>query len=175
MPEIKLRPLTLDDTSNVVRWRNNDFVRCNLFNQEFLTEQQHIAYFNKSIITGLIKQYIIVTSLTNEDIGTVFFKNVDYKNNKAEVGIFIGEKAFLGGGYGTAALRSSLAIAFLELKMNKVYATIMEENNLSRKLFTKVGFIESGLLLEDYLSNDGYKNIVFMELTAKIYKNHSAR
>ncbi len=171
MAKVSLRPITSEDTANIVRWRNSDSVRVNLYSQGLLTEEQHLNYYEHNIVTGKVFQYVIVAHKDNltTDIGTVFYKNIDAHSNKAEVGIFIGESAFYGGGYGTAALKQSLNIAFTDLGLNKVYATIMEYNSSSRKIFSKVGFVESGMLIEDYLSQNGYQNIIIVEMTKKMY------
>ncbi len=174
MAVVTLRPITREDTGNIVKWRNRDFVRCNLYSQALLTEHQHLCYYDKNIVTGNVRQYVIVAhdgDMTT-DIGTVFYKNIDTDNRKAEFGIFIGEEAYLGGGYGTAALKASLQTAFTDLNLNKVYATIMENNVPSRKIFAKVGFVESGMLLEDYLGPNGYQNIVWAEMTKTMWESN---
>ncbi len=175
MANISLRPLTIEDTSNIVKWRNQEEVRQNLYNQELLTESQHLYYYENNIKTGMVRQYVIVAHGDKEDIdiGTIFLKNIDKKSNKSEIGLFIGEKEFRSGGYGTAALKMAISTAFSDLSLNKIYATIMEDNAPSRKMFSKAGFIESGLLLENYLNTSGYKNVVLVEITKSMWQRIS--
>ena len=47
--EVLLRPITIKDTSNIVRWRNDIGVKNNLFTQEDIDEKQHLDYFHKYI------------------------------------------------------------------------------------------------------------------------------
>lgn len=168
---VRLRSITISDTNNIVIWRNKDFVRNNLYNRNLLTEEEHIRYYHKYIESGLVKQYIIeveANELPPTPIGTVFFKNID-RDNKAEIGLFIGEETFVNRGYGEETLRLSLRLAFLELKLNKVYATIIETNSASKRVFEKTGFRVVGVLKENYLCNNEYLDVLMLEITKSMF------
>ncbi len=158
MVNVKLRALSVDDTSNIVRWRNSDYVRTNLYNQALLSEQSQLQYFKKYVVSGLVRQYIIVAvdDVSETDIGTVFFKNITDKN--AEIGIFIGEKTFLGNGYGAAALKEALKVAFSEIQLETVYAQIKNNNFGSYKLFVKAGFEDIGVEEMTHFENILYED-----------------
>ena len=85
--KVILRPLEEQDTANILRWRNADEVRRNLFTQTLLTEEQHLRYFRSMVQSGRCRQYII-TEVGPEsiDIGTVFLKNIDVAKKQAEFG-----------------------------------------------------------------------------------------
>lgn len=91
---ISLRPISESDTENIVRWRNSDTVKKNLYTQTDLTQGQHRVWLRNKVATGLCYQYIIVETLDGDskDIGTVFIKNIDSHSRKGEFGIFIGEE-----------------------------------------------------------------------------------
>ena len=77
----------------------------------------------------------------NEDFGSVYFRNIDKTNSKAELGIFIGEKKYIGKGYGTLIARQALNYAFTEMKINKVYARVLKYNKPSYYMFKKFSSI----------------------------------
>ena len=54
MDKVTLRPITLSDTDLIVRWRNSDAVRLNMYDQRILTPEQHRDYFHNQIKTGKI-------------------------------------------------------------------------------------------------------------------------
>lgn len=165
MSEVLLRPISIDDTNNIVRWRNSEQVKRNLFSQDDITPESHLVYFKSFIETGRCKQFIIEVADSHLDIGTVFIKNIDEANRKAEFGILIGEACARGKGYGTMATYQMLKIAFEQYKMNRVFLHVLEENIAGIKAYLKAGFIKEGLLIEDFRRGEKYYNVVVMGIT----------
>ena len=169
---VTLRPLTEADTANIVRWRNSESVRKNLYTQAELTEQQHLNYFKNVVQAGKCAQYIIIVSENGNQhhIGTVFIKSIDRENRKGEFGMFIGEDRFRGKGYAVPTVKQILEIAFSELGLNRVYLTAMADNEPAIRAYEKAGFVKEGLMKEDFLRCDGYVDIVVMGITAKKWR-----
>lgn len=163
---VKLRKLAESDTANIVRWRNSPSVKCNLYSQEDITEEQHLNYFHNIVETGKCAQYIIVVEDENgsRDIGTTFIKNIDRHSNKGEFGIFIGEESARGKGYAKYAISEILRIAFDELNLHRVYLSVMADNLLAIKSYKKVGFVIEGSFSDDYLRNDEYIDVIVMAI-----------
>lgn len=61
------------------------------------------------------------------------------------LGIIIGEKDRWGKGYGTAACRAVLAVAFKDMGLEKVILSTMESNARARRAFEKAGFHLDGV------------------------------
>lgn len=164
MAEVTLRPLTLADTSNIVRWRNQPEVYKNLYSQELITEEQHTNYYHKYVETGLVRQFIIVANLDGEpvDIGTVFLKGIDFVSRKAEYGLFIGELKARGKGYASAIASAALDIAFGELGLNRVYLTVFADNTPAIKSYKRAGFKIEGTLRQDFFDGNQYHDIIIM-------------
>lgn len=164
MAEITLRPLTLADTSNIVRWRNQPEVYKNLYTQNLITEEQHIGYFHKYVETGLVRQYIIIAEIDGEptDIGTVFLKGIDRVSRKAEYGLFIGELQARGKGFASAIASAALIIAFNELDLNRVYLTVFADNVPAIRSYEKAGFKKEGVLRQDFFDGNVFHDIVHM-------------
>lgn len=166
MAEVTLRPLTLADTSNIVRWRNQPEVYKNLYSQELITEEQHTNYYHKYVETGLVRQFIIVANLDGEpvDIGTVFLKGIDLVSRKAEYGLFIGELKARGKGYASAIASAALDIAFGELGLNRVYLSVFIENIPAIKSYENAGFKNEGILRQDFFDGNNYHDICVMSI-----------
>lgn len=164
MADITLRPLTLADTSNIVRWRNQPEVYKNLYSQELITEEQHIGYFHKYVETGLVRQYIIVADIEGApiDIGTVFLKGIDHGSRKAEYGLFIGESCARGKGFACLIASAALNVAFGELGLNRVYLTVFSENAPAIRSYEKAGFKNEGFLRQDFYDGKQYHDIIVM-------------
>lgn len=166
MREISLRPLSLTDTDNIVKWRNDPAVKKNLYSQAELKPAQHVTYFERYVKTGKCAQFIIVVNEEGHhtDIGTIFIKNIDKANRSGEYGIFIGEESGRGKGYARIATEKILKYGFEELKLHRIYLTVMADNFPAIKTYERTGFKREGLMRDDYLRSDGYVDIVMMSI-----------
>ncbi len=139
-----LRPITEEDTADIVRWRNSDHVRRNFLYQELFTEKTHLNWLHTMVETGKVHQFIMV--LRPEDgteeraVGSVYLRDIDPEEGTAEYGIFIGEEDALGQGYGTQACRMMVDYAKDELKLKKLFLRLFEDNGAARKSYENAGF-----------------------------------
>lgn len=140
---VRLRKITLQDTSNIVKWRNSEYVRKNLFTQDDLTEEMHINWFHSKVETGLCAQYIIVVEDNDElhEIGTTFLKGINKEKKEGEFGIFIGEDAYRGKHLSSMATKEIIKIGFQELGLNRIWLSVFEDNLPAIKSYKNVGFV----------------------------------
>ena len=54
-----LRPITMQDTHLIVKWRNRDHVRQNFIFRETFTAEMHENWMNTRVASGEVVQYII--------------------------------------------------------------------------------------------------------------------
>lgn len=159
---IYLRSITYDDTDNIIRWRNHESVKRNFIYQEVFTKESHEQWLQTKVETGQVVQMIIYIGNDNLPVGSVYLRDIDTVNRKAEYGIFIGEEQAQGKGIGTEAAHLMLDIAFEKLKLHKVYLRVFEENIAAWKSYEKAGFEKEALLRDDVCINGIYKNIILM-------------
>ena len=89
---VYLRPITMDDTERIVGWRNSDRVRKNFIFQKPFTVQGHIEWMETKVVSGEVVQFILCETEGDRPVGSVYFRDIDRENNRAEYGIFIGEE-----------------------------------------------------------------------------------
>ncbi len=165
--EIALRPMLEDDTNNIVTWRNNPRVRNNFIWQKTLTESIHLNWIKSMISTGKAVQFIIVNLNRGgvmEDIGSVYFSDIDYEHHKAEYGIFIGVDKAVGCGYGTIACKLMCQYGFETLKLHKIFLRVFTNNLRAIRSYEKAGFNHEGLLRDDVCIDGTYRDIALMSL-----------
>lgn len=163
--EISLRDIKIEDTEKILQWRNNKNVKKNFCNQENLTAERHINWYNSKIMTGKVKQFIIIDKEENLEVGSIYLRDIDLINKKAEMGIFIGEDKKRGKGIGTASIHLIVQYAFEQLKLHKVYLRVFSNNIPAIKSYTKVGFKQEGIAKDDILLPNGeYQDIMFMSI-----------
>jgi len=86
--------------------------------------------------------YPFVICLLGEEraIGSVFLKGVDKVNGSGVVGIFIGDRRYLGKGYGTDALNALVDFGFGELRLERIELEVFDFNLRAIRSYEKAGF-----------------------------------
>ncbi|WP_282788075.1 GNAT family N-acetyltransferase [Flavobacterium croceum] len=132
-----LREMTLDDAQIVVEWRNDPDIKKWMFNQEAITIEEHIIWFQnkKNRI-----DFMICDLKTKRPIGTLNFTNI--KNNEAEAGKMLGDKSYWGGGYAKEAFLMWIDYGFNYFNFKKIIVQTMVTNISNIKLNEKLGFLE---------------------------------
>ena len=153
---VSLRPIDERDTLNVLKWRNK--VKYYLFSQDDVTEEMHLSWLNNYVKTGKCHQFIIEVADNSSlyPIGTIFIKNIDQERKEGEYGIFIGEEAARGKGYGRSASEMILKYAFEVLGLNTVVLYVFSFNESAIHMYSSLGF----KIQEDYeeiVERDGEK------------------
>ena len=79
-------------------------------------------------------------------IGTVFLRSVDKVNGSGIVGIFIGDRRYLGKGYGTDALNALVDFGFGELRLERIELEVFDYNLRAIRSYEKAGFRTDAVL-----------------------------
>lgn len=159
---IYLRPMTWEDTDNIVRWRNSEAVRRNFIYQALFTRESHENWIRTKVETGQVVQLIICDLVTHKPLGSVYIRDIDRQHNKAEYGIFIGEADARGRGIGTATARLMLQYCFTEEKLHRVYLRALSGNAQAVRSYEKAGFVQEGYLKDDVCIDGTYYDIIWM-------------
>lgn len=158
--KVILRPMTVEDTDDIVRWRNTDFVRENFIYRGEFTREGHLNWIKTMVDTGKVVQYIIVERSSGKSIGSVYLRDIDQSMKTAEYGIFIGEEKALNKGYGSESAQLMVEMSKKELNLNKLFLRLYEENVGARISYERAGF----KLIDDKQEMQNDKNVIFMEL-----------
>jgi RimJ/RimL family protein N-acetyltransferase len=99
-------------------------------------------------------------------VGTVGLHEIDEHLRTARLGLLVFRKDDRGKGHGKAAIRAALAVAFdpTQLDLNKVYLNVFAENVRSRTMYAKMGFVQEGVLRQEYLLDGAYHDMVRMSM-----------
>lgn len=112
---------------------------------------------------------------TTELIGYVVIKNIDNKVRKCELAYFI-DMDYEGKGITSKAVADTVALCFNELGMNKVYISTSPVNIASQRIAEKNGFINEGLLREEFRNGYGqFEDIIYYGLLKSDYSNKNER
>lgn len=156
-----LRPLSLEDSPLVVRWRNNPRVRENyIFREPFTLEGQE-AYYRDVIQAGKAVQAVICEKKTGMPAGCCVLNHLDFARKQCEFGFFIGEDSARGKHFSSEAAHLMLDYAFTDLSMTRAYSRIFVFNAPSLKGTGGSGFVIAGRCLK-VRCTDGFCSDMYM-------------
>lgn len=160
--KIILRPITAHDTEMVLKWRNSEEVRRYFIYQKEITEADHRKWLSDKVEMGTVVQFIMLEKTSLHPFGSVYLRDINRHNKKAEYGIFIGDLLARGQGYGTEAARLMLDYAFKELALHKVSLRVLKDNLEAIHSYEAAGFVTEGIMRDEELIGGHYKDIIFM-------------
>ena len=109
---------------------------------------------------------------TNDLIGYLCVKTIDYRISKCELGYFTDED-FQGKGITSKMVSNALEFCFNELKLNKVFICTSEINFASQRVALKHNFKQEGILRDEFRDGDGeLQNTVYFGLLKSEYNIH---
>ncbi len=106
---------------------------------------------------------------TNDLIGYLCVKTIDYRISKCELGYFIDED-YQGKGITSKMVSNALDFCFNKLMLNKVFICTSEVNLASQRIALKHNFKQEGILRDEFRNGDGeLQNTVYFGLLKSEY------
>ena len=167
---IFLRPVTLNDTKMLVRWRNNEKVINHCLSRATITEESNREFYNNFIETGKYKQFIVECidrdfAMVAYPIATVYLKDIDYTNKRCELCVFTSTDTEWKPENQSEAIHMLVEKAFNEYGMHKVYSYVFYKFPEEVELLKNAGFSSEAILKDEALSADGkYEDIVRLSI-----------
>lgn len=100
---------------------------------------------------------------TGKSVGMMALSDIDHKNGTAMSHIKLSSKA-RGKGYAHDAHRTMLTYAFQELRLNCIYAEVLENNKASLKLFERLHFKQEGILRQRIYKQGQCLNVISLSI-----------
>ena len=142
--KVVLREKRIEDAPDDYSWRTDEeLARLDATRPLRMTFSEYERYTREELEfpNPWSRRYAIDT-LEGKHIGNCMYYDIDVRRGEAELGIVVGEREYMGKGYGTDAVDSLLDHIFTTTDMNRVYLHTLEWNHRARKSFAKSGFRE---------------------------------
>jgi [ribosomal protein S5]-alanine N-acetyltransferase len=110
---------------------------------------------------------VIVDQQSDKVIGAIEM-TIDKDNNSGEIG-YILHPDFWNRGIATHAVNQLLDYGFNELKLNRISAATDKRNKGSERVMQKAGMTKEGLLRENILLKDGYRDTLVYSILSSEY------
>ena len=167
---IVLRKSTFDDCLIFTKWEQQKYIK------EFLTINAKRTY--EEIVREFVlreqdpsnEQYTIFLKNGNVPIGRVHLSKISKETDSMDITrIYIGEKEYLGRGYGKEAMIMLLQYCFNDLNMERVTLDYYTGNDAA-KLYIDLGFKYEGLMRNSAKRNNKYFDLHLMSMLRDEYK-----
>jgi RimJ/RimL family protein N-acetyltransferase len=123
--KVYLSPINVDDYEKYTEWVNDLETGINVgFAPQIISKGKEKTSLEQ--LTADNNNFAIIENKSNALIGNCGFHNIDTLNRRAEIGIFIGDKEYLGKGYGTDALELLIDYGFNIRNLNSVMLSVRE-------------------------------------------------
>ncbi len=105
---------------------------------------------------------------TKKIIGTIGFVSLESEHNKAEVGYTLA-KQYWNKGITTEALKKVIQFGFEKMRLNRIEAKCIKENEQSIKVLLKAGMKEEGLLRQYLYLKKDFRDIKIFSILKSEY------
>jgi RimJ/RimL family protein N-acetyltransferase len=165
---VRLRPLSLEDVDRMMTWVNDPAIVGNFatFSGKPITRDEEVAYVQKMLASKEDRVWAFERASDGAYLGNVGLHQIHWRSRVGRLACIVAARAEMGRGYGSAAIRAALDRGFGELGLHKVWLMVFRTNTRSRGIYSRIGFIEEGVLREEYFHEDGWHDMVRMSLLA---------
>lgn len=164
---IRLRPLKRKDLETTLTWRHDPELRMLAQFHSFpITYELEKEWIETRLTDRSDKNicFAIETTVDNNIIGYINFKNINWISRVAWLGILIGNKVNQGKGYGKEAMELGLNYSSKFLNLRKISLEVIANNTSAIKLYENLGFKKEGALKEHFFFGGDYYEVVLMSL-----------
>jgi UDP-4-amino-4,6-dideoxy-N-acetyl-beta-L-altrosamine N-acetyltransferase len=159
--EFRLRDMVEEDLETVLEWRNQSWIRANMYTDHVISLDEHRAWFSRAKLDPAA--VYLVCECNGKPIGCVNFVHIDRGNHKAFWGFYLGEENGPKG-RGSAMEFLALEYAFGPLDLRKLCAEVFSFNDKVVSLHGKFGFQQEGLYRQHVLKDGQYQDVVAIAL-----------
>ena len=163
--KIILRPYDkVRDLSLFTRWINDPYIRQFItINMPITIQEEERAMEKKEGDVNDV--FLVIETLKGKTIGTMGLHKIHWVDRTATTGAIIGEKAYLGRGYGTDAKITLLDYAFNTLNLRKVCSAVIAFNKRSYAYLLKTGYTVEGVRKKQHYRHGRYHDEILLAIT----------
>lgn len=127
-------------------------------------------WFENGVDGGECKIFAIKTK-DGDYVGNIELRNIEMRAGHSEIGLFLGDPANRGKGYGSQAIRVLSRFAFQEMRLHRLYAKILEANRPAQNAFARCGYKLEGTEREAHFGQGRYHNVLIYGMLSGELKN----
>lgn len=163
--KVRLRPLSMDDLDNVMKWVNDSDVTRTLMTGRYpMTRESEREWLEAHVKPSTTEIHYAVETLGGDYLGGVNLFRVWSVERHAELGIVIGNKEQWGKGYAREAIQLLLKYGFEQLNLHLIYLHVYADHPRAIHLYESVGFKHEGRLRDRVYREGKYHDFLIMSV-----------
>lgn len=164
-----LRKLQIEDAEFMLEWMHDKNVVSGMANN-FASKnlEDCISFIKNASDDPTDNLHMAICDDSNEYLGTVSLKNINYNSRNAEYAITIRKKA-MGTGCADFATSNILKIAFEEMGLCRVYLCVAECNKRAVNFYKRFGFVYEGTFREHIKIAGHIENLLWYSMLKEEY------
>ena len=161
---VSLRAIERDDLPRYVAWLNDPEISYHLATFLPFNLEDEIDWYDRQRNDGSTQNFAIMLNDGAQHIGAIGLMGIDHREQRAELGIFIGDKSQWGQGYGREAIRLLLAFGFSELNLHRIFLRVDASHTPAIRCYVRSGFIEEGRLRDGVYRHGHFEDVLIMSV-----------
>lgn len=161
---VYLRALEPEDHALTHKWRSDEVYKEGVASlSRFVsleTEKEWLESVKENHKQLKEVRLAVVLKKSDQMVGMVYLNNINLINRNAVMGSLIGMDENRGKGYISEARYLIFEYGFFEVGLERISATILEDNANSRKSAEKFGYVKEGTLRKAIYKNGKFKNLI---------------
>ena len=169
--KVILRAVEMSDAGLLKELQNSPRIEalCGSWSFPVSTQDQE-GWINRLSNTHQTEIRLMIETISEQKtIGTVYLKDIDWKNRNAFVGIKTIDGSTRGRGFGFDALMALFRFAFKELGLHKLETLVIKDHPVSLDLCSNLGIEVEGIRRECSFSNGEYTDKFHMGILDREY------
>jgi RimJ/RimL family protein N-acetyltransferase len=169
---VRLRPLEESDVDHIMTWINEPEIVGNLaaFSGSAFTRDQELAWIRSVRVSKSDVVFSIEASDDGRYLGQCGIHQIHDRSKVGRLACILSRRDEMGRGHGSAAIRALCDHAFGTLGLHKLWLMVFSHNTRGRGIYGRIGFVEEGVLREEYFHEGGWHDMVRMSLLAREWR-----
>ena len=157
---IILRAIEREDLPDYVEWLNDAAVLEYFGNQIPLALWQEEKWYDDMLQDPSFQAFAI--DFEGQNVGSAGLGDIDGRNARAEIGLFIGPSEMWDRGLGFDALKTLVRFGFEQMNLNRIYLRVSAGNQRAIHLYEKAGFRHEGCWRQAEFRHGRYHDLLWM-------------
>ncbi len=168
--KVILRTVRINDAERFVKWFNDPEVNKFLLLRSMKLNEER--KWIKDRLKNLLKDKIhfCIDTKEGEHIGACGLDNIQKRNQRADLGIMIGNKKYWNQGFGTDAMTTLINYAFSKLNLHRLGLDVYDYNKRAISVYKKLGFKLEGTVREGNFYKNKFSDYYVMGLLDREWK-----
>lgn len=162
MSDIKLIKLQKEDLELVRNWRNSEDVTKYMYNESYITVEEHNKWFEK--IKDSQDSIYWIIEYNNKKLGLASITGIDNTLKSCYWAFYLGDTSVRGGGIGAKIEYNVIEYVFSILNLNKLRCEVFISNDRVIKMHEKYGFRREAYYREHCIKGNEKLDVVGLAL-----------